>query len=264
MNIKEKINMNSYKVGIVGEGKVGSIMHELFPDAIVYDEPKGIGSREEINACDFAFVCVPTPKGENGECDTSIVDNVLEWLDPKEVIILRSTVPVGYTYWKSMYYCKDMVFQPEYYGETKNHPFANPHNRSWITLGGFSHITRKVADLYQTVYTSDLIINQVSSNVAELAKYMENAFYSVKVTFCNQFYDLAQAYDIDYHKLSETWLLDPRISRSHTDVYPDNRGYGGSCLPKDTAAIIYEADKMGVDMSLLKATEEANRRYHDE
>lgn len=254
----------SKTVAILGLGHVGSIMHELFPDAIVYDEPKGIGTREEVNECDFAFVCVPTPKAEDGHCDTTIVDSVLEWLDPKICIILRSTVPVGYTNWKSMFYCKDIVFQPEYYGETHNHPFADPHNRSWITLGGFSHVTRKVADLYQTVYTSDLIINQVSSNVAELAKYMENAFYSVKVTFCNQFYDLAQAYNIDYHKLSETWLLDPRISRSHTDVYPDNRGYGGSCLPKDTAAIIYEADKMGVDMSLLKATEEANRRYHND
>lgn len=254
----------SKTVGIVGEGHVGSIMKELFPDAIVYDEPKGIGSREEINACDFAFVCVPTPKGENGECDTSIVDNVLEWLDPKEVIILRSTVPVGYTYNKYLHDDKDVIFQPEYYGETIAHPFANPHNRSWITLGGTPGLTTKVANLYQTVFTSELIINQVNSQTAELAKYMENSFYSVKVTFCNQFYDLAKAMGVDYNQLRETWLLDPRISRSHTFVYPESRGYGGSCLPKDTAAIIYEADKMGVDMSLLKATEEANRRYHDE
>ena len=92
---------------------------------------------------------------------------------------------------------------------------------------------------------------------------MENSFYSVKVTFCNQFYDLAESMGIDYNQLRETWLLDPRISKSHTFVYPDNRGYGGSCLPKDTAAIIYQADQKGVDMSLLKATEEANRRYHN-
>jgi Predicted UDP-glucose 6-dehydrogenase len=59
-------------------------------------------------------------------------------------------------------------------------------------------------------------------------------------------------------------LLDPRIGRSHTQVYPDNRGYGGSCLPKDTAAIIYQGDQLGVDMRLLKATEEVNRGYHNE
>lgn len=252
-----------YSVGIVGYGHVGSIMKELFSDAVVYDEPKGIGTREEINECDFAFVCVPTPKAKDGSCDTSIVDDVLSWLNPKKCIILRSTVPVGYTYHKYIHDDKDIIFQPEYYGETIAHPFADPHNRSWITLGGTNRLTKQVAELYQTVFTSELIINQVNSQTAELAKYMENSFYSVKVTFCNQFYDLANKLGVDYNQLRETWLLDPRINRSHTFVYPDNRGYGGSCLPKDTAAIIQQAEMNGIDMSLLKATEEANRRYHE-
>ena len=251
------------KVGIVGEGHVGGIMHQLFPDAVIYDEPKGIGTKEEINECDYVFVCVPTPQAEDGHCDTSIVDDVLSWLNPKKCIILRSTVPVGYTYNKYIHDDKDIIFQPEYYGETVAHPFADPHNRNWITLGGANRLTKQVAELYQTVFTSELIINQVSSETAELAKYMENSFYSVKVTFCNQFYDLANELGIDYNQLRETWLLDPRISRSHTFVYPDNRGYGGSCLPKDTAAIIYQGDQVGVDMKLLKATEEINRRYHE-
>lgn len=252
-----------YSVSIVGCGHVGSIMKELFSDAVVYDEPKGIGTKEEVNECDFAFVCVPTPKAEDGSCDTSIVDDVLTWLKPKECIILRSTVPVGFTSFYSEIENKKIIFQPEYYGETYKHIFQNPHNRSWITLGGNLEYTSKVAELYQTVFTSELIINQVDSQTAELAKYMENSFYSVKVTFCNQFYDLAKAMRVDYNQLRETWLLDPRINRSHTFVYPDNRGYGGSCLPKDTAAIIQQAEMNGVDMSLLKATEEANKRYHE-
>lgn len=255
--------MDKKTVAIVGYGHVGKIMKELFADAIIYDEPKGIGTREEVNGCDFAFVCVPTPKLESGKCDTSIVDDVLTWLNPKEVIILRSTVPVGYTYHKYLHDYKDIIFQPEYYGETTAHPYQDPHNRSWITLGGHPKLISKVAELYQTVFTSELIINQVDSQTAELAKYMENSFYSVKVTFCNQFYDLAKAMGVDYNQLRETWLLDPRISRSHTFVYPDDRGYGGSCLPKDTAAIIYQGDQLGVDMALLKATEEINGRYHD-
>ena len=282
-----------YKVGIVGCcGHVGSCMRELFPDAVLYDtnenelamlrpftnsledgkiHPTEDEMKNEINECDFVFVCVPTPKADDGHCDTSIVEEVLEWLNPKGswlnpkgIIILRSTVPVGFTHEMSYKYRRCIVFQPEYYGETKNHPFANPYNRSWITLGGVPSLTKQVAELYQTVFTSDLIINQVDSATAELAKYMENSFYSVKVTFCNQFYDLAEQFGIDYFKLCETWLLDPRIGRSHTQVYPDNRGYGGSCLPKDTAAIIYQGDQLGVDMRLLKATEEVNRGYHNE
>ena len=252
----------SYTVGICGEGHVGGCMHQLFPDAYIYDEPKGIGTKEELNKCDFIFVCVPTPKAKDGHCDTSIVDDVLSWLNPKKVIILRSTVPVGYTLKKSIEYHKSIVFQPEYYGETFGHPFENPRNRNWITLGGTEYDTEKVAQLYETIFTADLIVNQTESDVAEMAKYMENSFFSVKVTFCNQFYDLCEKMGVSYTKAKEAWLLDPRIGRSHTQVYPENRGYGGSCLPKDTAAIIYQGDEYGVDMKLLKAAEEINRGYH--
>ena len=264
--------MKDYSVAIVGFGNVGKCMHGLFPNAIIYDEPKNIGTREEVNNCEYAFVCVPTPKAEDGSCNTSIVDDVMSWLDPKEAIIIRSTVPVGYTEKKMRerlpfsghLHNYRLVFQPEYYGETVSHPFADPHNRNWITLGGEPHATRKVAELYQKVFTSDIIINQVDAPTAELAKYMENAFYSVKVTFCNQFYDLADEFGVDYNELRETWLLDPRIGRSHTFVYPDDRGYGGSCLPKDTASIIHQGDRVGIDLKLLKAAEEINGGYHND
>lgn len=254
----------NFSVGIIGYGMVGHVMHQLFPDAYIYDEPKNIGSKQIINYCDYVFVCVPTPMAEDGHCDTSIVDDVLNWIDRDCMIIIRSTVPVGYTFGQRVLSGKHIVFQPEYFGETVAHPFADAHNRNWITLGGDKSDTSKVAELYQTVFTSELIINQVDSNTAELAKYMENSFYSTKVSFCNQFYDLAEAYGVDYNTLRETWLLDPRISRSHTFVYPDNRGYGGKCLPKDTAAIIYQGDAVGVDMSILKAVESYNYKLHKE
>lgn len=248
-----------YKVGIVGYGHVGTCMKALFPNAIVYDEPKKIGTRQEINECDFAFICVPTPMAEDGHCDTSIVESILEWIR-SDIIIIRSTVPVGFTYVWGLKTRKRIAYQPEYYGETVNHPFADPHNRSWITLGGRNTITNKVAQLYQTVFTSDIIINQVDSDVAELAKYMENCFYATKVTFCNEFYDIAEAMGINYTKLRETWLLDPRINRSHTFVYPDNRGYGGSCLPKDISAMIYQAEESGLNPTLLKSVVESNNK----
>lgn len=249
-------------VGIVGYGHVGTLVRKLFPDAVVYDEPYHIGERAHVNECDFVFVCVPTPKSEDGSCDTSIVDDVLTWLNPNKCVILRSTVPVGYT---RSYYTKgkSIIFQPEYYGETLNHMFEDPMNRNWITLGGAPELTEQVAELYQRVFTSKLRINQIPSDEAELAKYMENSFFSTKVIFCNQFYDLAKSMNINYIQACEAWLMDPRIGDSHTQVYPYNRGYGGSCLPKDTAAIIHQGDEYGVDMSLLKAVECANDRYHN-
>lgn len=252
-----------YSVGIVGQGHVGGIMSELFTNAVIYDEPKHIGERRYINECDVVFICVPTPSLSSGQCDTSIVEDVLSWISSDCLIVIRSTVPVGFTDKMSVLQSKHIVFQPEYYGETIAHPFADPHNRSWVTLGGRIEDTSKVAQLYQTVFTSGIIINQVDAKTAELAKYMENTFYATKVTFCNQFYDLAKALGVDYNQLRETWLLDPRISRSHTFVYEDNRGYGGSCLPKDTAATIYQAHTQGVDISLLECVEEYNKRLHE-
>lgn len=250
-------------VAVVGLGHVGSSMRRLFVDAVVYDEPKGIGERATVNDCRVAFVCVPTPQGEDGACDTSIVECVLSWIE-SDVVVLRSTVPVGFTDAAKRRYGKRIVFQPEYYGETNAHPFADPHDRSWITLGGDVADTRIVADVYRRVFTSELVANVVNARTAELAKYMENCFLALKVTFCNQFYDLAQASGVDYDQLRETWLLDPRIGRSHTFVYQDNRGYSGSCLPKDLSATIAQAKGLNVRLPLLEAVVATNHLYrHD-
>ena len=249
-------------VGIVGYGHVGGIMKELFPDAFIYDGPKNLGSKEAVNDCDITFVCVPTPQYKDGRCDVSIVSHVLEWLE-SDIIVIRSTVPVGYTKHYAVRLNKKICFQPEYYGETEAHPFADPHNRSWITLGGDTKITDVVADLYKTKFTSDLIIHQIESDEAEMAKYMENCFLAAKVTFCNQFYDLCQSANLSYNKVREAWLLDTRIGRSHTFVYPDNRGYGGHCLPKDLSSMIHQGKFHGVDVSFLESIQAYNNKFLD-
>jgi len=250
------------KKGIIGIGHVGGTMAQLFPDAILYDKYKNIGTQEEINKCDISFICVPTPQAENGSCDVSAVEEVLNWVKTP-IIVIRSTVPVGFTdKWNlELPPWQHLVFQPEYYGETIAHPFANPHNRSWITLGGHPYGCEQAAKAYKEVFTSELIINIVDAKTAELAKYMENAFYATKVTFCNQFYQLAKDMDVSYDKLRETWLLDPRISRDHTFVYDDNRGYGGSCLPKDMSAIIYQGKETGTDVSFLESVSASNNKF---
>ena len=247
------------RIGIVGFGHVGTAMNKLFPDAVIYDEPKRIGTRRAINLCEVVFVCVPTPANEDGSCDTSIVEDVISWLEC-DVICLRSTVPVGFTDRMIEEQRKHVCFQPEYYGETVAHPFANIREQGWITIGGYQRYVKKVVNAYKQIYTSDLRINIVDPCVAELAKYMENCYLAMKVTFCNEFYDLAEQFGVDYDKLRETWLLDPRIGRSHTFVYEDDRGFGGSCLPKDTSALVYQGQKAGVDVSLMEAVIAKNEK----
>lgn len=248
------------KISIIGLGHVGTAMKALFPNASIYDSELGIGSIEDVKKCDAAFICVPTPCAPDGSCDTTIVEQVISSLEA-DVIIIRSTVSIGFTDFMMKKYKKEIVFQPEYYGETVAHPFADLTTRIWLSFGGTDKGTRLAVEVYQTVCNSNVEIHMADAKTVELAKYMENAFLATKVTFCNEMYDIAEAYGIDYHKAREVWLADPRIGRSHTFVYRENRGYGGKCLPKDISALAFSAKEKGINADLIKAVINKNKKY---
>jgi len=250
--------MSQKSVAIVGYGAVGRGIHTLFPHAAIYDEPLGIGSREEVNRCEFAFVSVPTPQGSDGECNTSIVENVVSWIE-SDIIILRSTVEVGTTDRLRETLGKHVIFQPEYGpAETPDHPFNDLRKIRWVILGGQRQDTIRAADLYKTTFNADITIQQTDARTAELTKYMENCFLALKVTFCNEFYDIANKVGVDFNEMRELWLLDPRIGRSHTFVMPDSRGFGGKCLPKDLSAMIHTALDQNYYPNLLMGLQRAN------
>jgi UDPglucose 6-dehydrogenase len=252
-----------FSTAIVGYGAVGRGIHQLFPEACAYDEPNGIGSRQQVNDCRFAFVAVPTPMAADGSADTSIVEDVVSWIE-SDYIILRSTVPVGTTDRLRQSTGKAIVFQPEYGpAETPDHPFNDLRKVRWAILGGDRKDTIAVADLYKTTFSADFTIQQTDAKTAELTKYMENAFLALKVTFCNEFYDIAQAFGVDYNELRELWVLDPRIGRSHSFVMPHARGFGGRCLPKDLSALISFSKDAGVQPSLLEAVNAANQQLRE-
>jgi UDPglucose 6-dehydrogenase len=251
-------------VAIIGYGDLGKALHQVFPEAIVYDEPLGIGSRDAVNSCRFAFVAVPTPAGVEGECDVSVVEEVVGWLTAGSIILVSTVVP-GTTERLVRETGKRIVFQPAYGpGSTPDHPYHDLRTMSWLILGGERTHTIAVADLLKQVYSAETAIWQTSARTAELAKYMENAFLALKVTFCNEFYDIASALGVDYNELRELWLQDPRMGRSHTIVFPDERGYGGKCLPKDVSAIIQSAKAHGYQPSLLSAMEATNARFRNQ
>ena len=252
----------SHGIGIVGVGVVGSAMLRLFGHrAIAYDiGPNSVRNREAINACDVAFVCVPTPAKADGGCDISCVEEVVAWL-ASPLIVLRSTVPPGTTDRLRSRHDKRIVFQPEYLGETPAHPFADLANRDFIVLGGPIEDTTAAADLYKDVYNATLRFHFCDARTAELAKYMENAFFALKVTFVNEFYDIARACGVDFNLLREIWLADARIGRDHTFVYPNMRGFAGKCLPKDLSAIVQSALRQGYQPHLLQALLAINARF---
>jgi UDPglucose 6-dehydrogenase len=233
----------------------------MFPQAAVFDEPKRLGSKDDINKCDVVFVCVPTPASTDGSCDTSIVEGVVAWIEGP-VIVLRSTVSVGTTRRLAEQFGKQVVFQPEYGpAETPDHPFNDLRKVRWLILGGDHAPCKVAARAWMDAYSADITISYTTPEAAELCKYMENAFLAMKVTFCNEFFELAARCGVDYDELRELWLLDPRIGRSHTFVYPDERGFGGRCLPKDLRAVVASAHQRGYEPRLLSEILESNARF---
>ncbi|MCX5673894.1 MAG: hypothetical protein NTX87_02700 [Planctomycetota bacterium] len=250
------------KAGVVGAGVVGTAMQKLCgPETVVYDTRPGASQdKKAINACDVVFICVPSPMRPDGSCDTSIVEEAVAWVEAP-LIILRSTVSPGTTDRLRQTYKKHIVFQPEYLGETPGHLFGNMAERTFIVLGGTTEDNSRAADFYKHYYNAMVYFYLCDAITAEVAKYMENSFYAVKVTFVNEFYDIARTFGVDYNVLREIWLADTRISRDHTFVFPDARGFSGKCLPKDVNAICHSCLAKGYKPRLLQATLDVNEAF---
>jgi UDPglucose 6-dehydrogenase len=250
--------MGGSEVAIVGYGTVGKHMEQLLVCAqksyCVYDKLLGIGSRDEVNSCAIAFICVPTNACEDGSCDLSAVEDVLSWLDGP-LAVIRSTVPVGTTRALRQKLARPIVFNPEYVGETPWAP-QNPE-RSFVLIGGDPAERAVLLCFYESILGSIPRYGLAEAEAVELAKYMENAFLATKVTFCNEFAAIAQALGVEYEIARELWLLDERMGRHHTAVTQVG-GYGGRCLPKDMSAVISQSRAAGYDPGLLVAVSERN------
>jgi UDPglucose 6-dehydrogenase len=196
---------------------------------------------------------------EDKSCDISIVEETIQWLDVP-VIVIRSTVPPGTTDYLSSKYKKHIVFEPEYLGETALHPYLDLRKREFVILGGERPSCDVIVMYMQTLMHPDTHFYLTDAKTAELCKYMENAFLGTKVTFCNEFYQIALKLGIDYNELRELWLADKRIGRSHTFVYPNNLGFSGKCLPKDLNAIVKKLEEVGYEAKFIKAVLENNDR----
>ena len=247
--------MAAPKVGVVGAGVVGSAMRKLCGDTTVMYDPyvtEWAGNKDAINQCDVVFICVPTPMTDDRSCNTSVVEETVAWVEAP-LLIIRSTVAPGTTNRLCEKYNKHIVFQPEYLGETTAHIFGNMAEREFVVLGGTPEAVAAAADFYTNYYNSMVRFYFCDAMTAEVCKYMENAFYAVKVTFVNEFYDIAKAHGVDFNLLREMWLADTRISRDHTFVYPTNRGFSGKCLPKDCNAIVKSCEQHGYDPKFMKA-----------
>lgn len=273
------------QVAIVGYGYVGKGMKRIFPDAMVYDptlfpadEQLMVNTRKRINEnCSLAIVCVPTPpqgiteqaipdeQSEFLPADTSIVEEVISWLETP-LILIKSTIPPGTTERLKQKYGKRICFSPEYMGEggyyiPSNYPDPeNPMQHSFMIIGGEQKDCDEILDIFIKRMGPAKQYYSCSSTEAELIKYMENTWIATKVTFANTWYDICQSFGVSYHNVRHGWALDPRVDPMHTAVFPDKRGFGGKCLPKDLHGIVSAVKSKGYIPKLLQEVWYANQK----
>lgn len=247
------------KIAIIGNGWVGKAVHQLFPDAYIYTRHQG--TKEEVNKCDVAFICVPTPVIGEGRLDTDAVAEIVSWLETP-LIVIRSTLNPGDSQAMEEAFMKPLVVQPEYLGETPNHPLLNEKETPFLIIGGRLEHRKQLIDLYFTVYNANVNIRQVTAYAAEIIKLTENRAIAFKVAQCQELYDVCEKAGIDYYTVRDAvYGDDPRFNLWFTAVYPDKRGFNSKCMPKDIYAWCAWAESIGYKPELTRAMLKRNKKW---
>lgn len=216
-----------------------------------------------IAEAEVVFLCLPTPQGIDGSADLSYIEQVAkqigQHLQPDTVVVNKSTVPVGSSVLVATWLGRadvDVVSNPEFLRQgTALHDFLNPTR---IVIGGDNpQGVERIANLYATVNAPVLKMNAAS---AEALKYAANSFLATKLTFINAIADICELVGADVFDVVNGLGLDPRIGDQFLNPGP---GWGGSCFPKDTRALVKIAENNGYDFALLRGVIETNDKQYE-
>jgi UDPglucose 6-dehydrogenase len=217
------------------------------------------------------FSAVGTPEREDGSADLSsvfrVAKDIASCMREYRVIVQKSTVPVGTSERFGEIIREnlenpvefDRVSNPEFLREgSAIEDFMRPNR---VVIGVESDRAREIMrEIYRPLYLLETPIVFTSIRTAELIKYASNAFLAVKISFINELAELCEKVGADVDEVARAMGLDRRIGPKflHAGV-----GYGGSCLPKDVAAIMHTADEAGVPLRVIRAASDVNDALMD-
>ena len=209
---------------------------------------------------EIVFLCLPTPMGVGGVADLraveAVVEETRELLAPGTVVVNKSTVPVGTAGRTAELLDRadvSVVSNPEFLREgSAVHDFLNPDR---IVVGcDTAEAAERVAALYARLGAPTVLTDAAS---AELMKYAANCFLAMKLSYVNAMAELCERVGADIGDVTEGIGYDRRIGQAFLSPGP---GWGGSCLPKDTHALLQVADAADFEFRLLRATIDTNTR----
>ena len=215
-----------------------------------------------IKNADIIFIAVGTPaRRGDGHADLKYIyeaaEQIAKNINEYTVIVTKSTVPIGTGDEVKKLIKKinpsadfDMVSNPEFLREGNAiDDFMRPDR---VVVGVESERAKEVmSTIYKPLFLIETPIVYTDLKTAELIKYSANAFLAVKISFINQIADLCEKVGADVHDISRGMGLDKRIGSKFLHPGP---GYGGSCFPKDTLALVQTAKTHNIDLSIVKTT----------
>ena len=223
-----------------------------------------------VKNADAVFIAVGTPSRRgDGHADLSYVyaaaEEIAGYMDGYTVIVTKSTVPVGTGDEVEAIICKtrpdlkpgkdfDVVSNPEFLREgAAISDFKRPDR---VVVGTDSEKARTVMrSLYRPLFINETPIVFTNRRTSELIKYAGNAFLATKITFINEMADLCEKLGANVQEVSHGIGLDGRIGKKFLHAGP---GYGGSCFPKDTLAIVRTAQEVGAPLKIIEAVVAVN------
>jgi UDPglucose 6-dehydrogenase len=264
---------NADRVELLNTGGV-PIYEQGLPDLISRAVHRGLlsfhnSNKEAVTGAKFVFLALPTPEGPDGRAELkyvhAVVDELANEVDEDTVFVVKSTVPPG-TVASLRKRLADqgspaqIVSHPEFLREGNAvEDFLEPDR---IVVGAWDEADgRAVADLYRSLNAPVVLTDPTS---AEMIKYASNAYLATRLTFVNTLANVCEAVGADIIDVVQGLGKDHRVGPHFLQPGP---GYGGSCFPKDTSALIAVAQDAGYDFELLRAVieadEEQRRRVAD-
>ena len=223
--------------------------------------------KDALDNSEVVFIAVGTPENDNGDGSVDIqyvenaVNDVIQNSNSYKVLVIKSTVPVGYNRKVNERIKKanrdmDVVSNPEFLREGKAvYDFFHPDR---VVIGTDSEKAKEIMrDVYRTLNRINVPFLWTDWESAELIKYASNGFLAIKIAYINQLACLAEQIGADIISIAKGMGMDGRIGPKFLHAGP---GYGGSCFPKDTKALSAISHKFGVPITIIDAIIEANKK----
>jgi GDP-mannose 6-dehydrogenase len=269
------VDISKNKVDIINSGRSPIVEKDI--DEIIEEVVKGqkliatSDVREAVRNSEISMICVGTPSNDNGSLDLKYVKRAcveigagLHEKDEYHVVVVRSTVlpssvegelisTLEKSSGKKAGADFGVCMNPEFMREGNSvYDFYHPP----MTIIG--ELDRRSGDIVEEIYANiDAPVVRTSIRIAEMIKYVSNAFHGLKVCFANEIGNICKKLGIDSHEVMEIFCMDKKLNLSPCYLKP-GFAFGGSCLPKDLRALLYKGQREDLRLPLLDSILESN------